>query len=177
MLEFFDYSNRRGVMVQFLPGVHALLLNNSQKDKLACLPPPEHIITWQQRLRNELLDINRRFLIAVNKTEPRRPGEKNANVAGVFFYRYSGNDIYIEELQIAWDLRNDPQVLEGLMKKLEFDIGTKEVTFFAGERIKVESDKEQLAAKLLTKTNAENWENLGNLKAAINALKFRYNRS
>jgi hypothetical protein len=118
-----DYSNRRGVLVPLLPKVHALLKEIAERDKISGLETPEHVITWQQKKRKELTEINRRFLIAMD-------GEI---LAGIFFYRYEGKKIFLEDVQTAWAYRNNPRVMEGFLKKLEYDAGTKDAIFFASK--------------------------------------------
>ncbi|MCL2216027.1 MAG: hypothetical protein FWB91_03285 [Defluviitaleaceae bacterium] len=166
MLEFNDLSNRRGALVPMLAKIHAMFSENATKDTISGIAPPEHIITWRQKMGGRLVDVNRRFLVA----------QDGDMLAGIFIYRYDNTDIYIEELQIAWAFRNNSQVLEGLLKKLEFDHSTKDATFFAGERIKIEADKEKLASVGLGETHENGWEKIGSLAQAINAMKLRYNR-
>ena len=158
-----DYSNRRGVLVPLLPKVHALLKEIAERDKLS--EAPEHVITWQQKKRLELTDINRRFLVAMD-------GEI---LAGIFFYRYadSATKVFLEDVQVAWSYRNNPRVIEGFLKKLEYDAGTKDAAFFTSERIKHDADKEILASKgLATETDNE----LGSFPQMVAAMKIRYNR-
>lgn len=166
-MEFFDYSNRRGALVPVLPKVHALLADISVKDKMAALPMPEHIVTWQQQMRKTVLQINHRFLCAIDASI----------LAGIFFYHYQGTDIYIDECQIAWTYRNNPRVLDGLLKKLEFDTGTRNATFYASDRIKKESDKEILASVGFKEEIEGDYENLGNFATMANTLKLRYGMS
>ena len=166
MLEFHDYSGRRGALVPLLSKMHAMFTENATKDTTAGIAPPEHFVTWRQKAGNRLLDINRRFLIAYD----------GGNLSGVMIYLYDGEDVYIEELQIGWIYRNNPHVLEGLLKKLEFDVGLKEVTFFASDRVKLDSDKEKLAAVGLNDTHKDGWEKLGSLSQTTAAMKARYNR-
>jgi hypothetical protein len=165
MLEINDYSSRRGVIVPLLPKIHAMLKENAENDKLAGLEPPEHVITWTQKMRKDIVDINRRFFVALD----------GANLAGILFYRYDGTDIYIEDLHVAWPFRHNAGVIEGFIKRLEFDGGTKDAKFFASDRVKIESDKEILESKGF-KSRGEGWETLGTFKQTVAALKLRYNR-
>lgn len=168
MLEFNDYSNRRGVIVPILPKIHAMLAENAARDKLAGLEPPEHVIMWSQKMRKILTDINRRFIVALD----------GGFLAGIFFYRYDGKNIYIEDVQVAWAYRNNPGVIDGFLQRLEYDPGTKDAAFFASGRIKSDSDTEALAAKGFKKELDDNgYEKLGTLAQAAAALKLRYNRS
>ena len=166
MIEFFDYSSRRGVLVPLLPKVHALLPENAKNDKTSGQEPPEHIITWQQKIRQQVVDINRRFLVA-------KEGE---DLAGLLFYRFQGTDIYIEDLHVSWKHRNNIQVVEGLLKKLEFDQGAKDASFYASNRVKIEHDKEILADRA-REERSDGWEALGSLGQTINALRIRYTRT
>jgi hypothetical protein len=165
-MEFHDYSNRRGVLVPLLPKVHAMYKENSVRDRLSAIEPPEHLITWQHKQREILVDINRRFLVALDGN----------TLVGVLFYRHAGKDIYIEDLQIAWPYRNNPHIIDGFLKRLEYDPLTKEAVFYASERIKIEADEEVLVAKGLKKKHIDGWENLGSFSKASLALKLRYNR-
>ena len=167
MLEFFDYSSRRGALVTLLPKIHALQTENAQKDKLAGIAPPEHIVTWQQKKKAILLDIKWRFLVALD----------NETLLGIFFYRYEDTNIYVEDLHISYSQRDNKTIVEGLLKKLEYDINAKEATFFAGERIKSESDKEILASVGFKEQHEGGWENIGTLSQAVNTLKIRYTRT
>lgn len=166
MLEINDYSSRRGILVPLLSKIYTMFKENAERDKLADIPPPEHLITWQHKIRKKLLDINRRFLVAMD----------GGMLAGVFFYRYEGADIYIEDVQTAWAFRNNPYVINGFLKKLEYDHGTKEATFFVSDRIKVDSDKELLARKGFKDKYEGGWEKLGTFSQAVAAIKLRYNR-
>ncbi|MCL1884842.1 MAG: hypothetical protein FWF81_13945 [Defluviitaleaceae bacterium] len=165
-MEIKDFSGRRGVLVPIFPKIHAMLKENSEKDRISGLKPPEHVITWQQKMRSTLVDNNRRFFVAMDGN----------NLAGIFFYRYDGNKIYIEDVHVAWAYRRNALVIDGFLKKLEYDQGTKDATFFVGERIKLEVDKEILASKGFKDEHEDGWERLGTLQEAIAALKIRYNR-
>jgi hypothetical protein len=169
MLEIHDYSSRRGVLVPLLPKIHAMTKDNVAKDKLTNLEPPEHVVTWTQKMRKVILDINRRFIVAVD----------GGNLAGIFFYRSDlrvGKKIFIEDVQVAWAYRNNPHVIDNFLKKLEYDQNTKDATFYASERIKIDHDKELLAAKGFKTTHEDGWERLGTFSEAAGAIKIRYNR-
>jgi len=171
MLEFIDYSTRRGAMVALLPKIHALLTEIAVRDKIAGITPPEHLVSWQHKARKELLEVNRRFLVAMDGNL----------LAGLFFYRYNKdkagkNNIYIEDVQIAWVFHKNPLVLEGLLKKLEYDADARNANFFASNRIRVETNKEILASVGFKEEKEGDWENLGNFKEMTNALKVRYSR-
>ena len=93
MLEFVDYSSRRGAMVPLLPKIHALLKELAEKDKLSGVEPPENIVSWRQKTSPILLDISRRFLFAMEI----KGQEKQ--LAGFLFYRCDPKEpgkIYIE---------------------------------------------------------------------------------
>ncbi|MCL2840545.1 MAG: hypothetical protein FWE05_07190 [Defluviitaleaceae bacterium] len=166
MLTFIDYSSRRGALVPLLPKMHKMFTENAMNDTLSGIAPPENIIIWRQKMSSRLVDISRRFLVAYDTDV----------LVGILIYRYDSTDIYIEELQISWLYRDNPNVLEGLIKKLEYDSGTKDATFFASERIKIEADKEKLAAVGISEARENGWEKLGSLPVTIAALKIRYNR-
>jgi hypothetical protein len=129
MLEFIDYSSRRGTMVALLPKIHALLTEIAVRDKIAGITPPEHLVTWQHKARKELIEVNRRFLVAMDGNL----------LVGLFFYRYDKNEknnVYIEDVQISWAFQKNPLVLEGLLKKLEYDADARNATFFCKQQNK-----------------------------------------
>lgn len=165
-MEINDYSNRRGVIVPMFSRIHAMIKENVERDKYAGLEPPEHVITWTQKMSKVVLDINRRFIVA----------KDGGNLAGIFFYRYDGSNIFIEDVQTAWAYRNNHNVIDGFLKKLEYDQGTKDATFFASERIKIDADKEILASKGFKVTYENGWEKLGTFSQAAAAIRIRYNR-
>jgi hypothetical protein len=170
MITFHDYSNRRAVLVPLLAKVHELLKEIAVKDKLSGLETPEHVISWQHKKRRELTDINRRFLVAMD----------GDNLAGIFFYKYDGTDIYLEDVQIAWKYKNNPHAIEGFLKKLEFDAGAKGAIFYSGKRIRNEAEKEILALKSAvppnngTKSSFPAYEKLGDFSQMSDAMKIRY---
>ncbi|MCL2355979.1 MAG: hypothetical protein FWC70_02310 [Defluviitaleaceae bacterium] len=164
MLEVNDYSNRRGIVVPMLPKIHAMLAEIAARDKHS--EPPEHVIIWSQKMRKILMDINRRFIIALD----------GKFLAGIFFYRHDGGNIYIEDLQVAWVFRNNPGVIDGFLQRLEYDSAAKDATFFASERVKSDADQEILAAKGFKRELEDGWENFGTLAQASAAIKVRYGR-
>lgn len=166
MISVFDHSSRRGALVPMLNKIHALIAENAARDTLAGVEPPQNLILWTHKMRKHLVDIKWRFLVATDAT----------NLAGLMFYRYEGNAIYIEEMHVAWAHRNNPQVIEGLLKKLEFDQGTQDAAFYANSRMKLEVNKEILASVGFKDEHEGGWECLGDLAATVNALKLRYNR-
>ena len=166
MIEVFDRSGRRGVLVPMLKKIHELIATNALRDTAAGLPPPDNYIIWSHKMRKQLVDIKWRFLVAMD----------GATIAGLMFYRYLDTAIYIEELQIAWAYRKNPQVIEGLLRKLEFDPGTKVAVFYANDRMKLEPDKEILASVGFRDEHEGGWECLGSFADAVNAIKLRYNR-
>ena len=159
MIEVYDHSSRRGALVPMLKKIHALIAEN--------VATTEHVIFWSHKMRKNLVDIKWRFLIAVD----------GANIAGLFFYRYDGSDIYIEEMQISRAYSGNPQVAEGLLRKLEFDQGTKDAVFYANDRMQLEANKEILASVGFKEEHEGGWERLGDLPATVNALKLRYIRN
>ena len=167
MIEIYDYSNRRGILVPMLPKMYEIITKNATLDKMAGIAPPEHIITWQHRVKKELTDLSRRFIVAMDC----------GTLAGFLFYRYQGGDVYIEELQIAWIQRNKPQILDGFLKKLELDAGTENALFYVNDRIKTEASKEILASVGLREKHEGGWECLGDRTATSTALRIRYIRA
>ena len=169
MIAINDFSSRRGVLVPLLPKFHAIIKENAKRDRVANLEPPEHVITWTQKMRKVILNINRRFVVAMD-------GE---NLVGILFYRAENageKKIFIEDLQTAWAYRNNPQIIDGFLKKLEYDQNTKDATFYASERIKIDYDKELLASKGFKTVHEDGWERLGTFSQAAGAIKIRYNR-
>jgi len=190
MITAFDYSFRRGVLVPLLKQIYTIISQN--------VAGTENIITWQQKMRKNLIDINWRFIIAVD----------GANLLGFIFYRYANSHkeqldfalcenairtlqadcrakfdttqnqiaIYIEEMQIAKGCMANQLVLDSLVKKLEQDQGTKDATLFANDRMKKKLNKEILASVGFKDVIEGGWENLGGLTSTINALKIRYSR-
>ena len=156
-----DHSSRRGVLVAMLKSIYALIADNAQKRKAT---PPDNFITWQHVVKPQLLDISRRFFSAMD----------GDILVGVFFYRYSDGNIYIEELQIAHSYRNNPQILEGFLKKLESDQNAASMTFYANDRMQQEQNKEILATVGIKQEFENGWECLGTFTEMSNALKLRY---
>ena len=130
MLEFIDYTNRRGALVRLQDSIYNMQKDNAQRDKLALAPPPTHIVSWTQTMKRNLLDVNRHFIVAMD----------NKKLAGILFYRYSGTNLYLEDFHIAWGYRSVPQVAEGLLKKVELDTKSKDATVFASVQIKTDAD-------------------------------------
>lgn len=166
MLEFTDFSNRRGALVGLQTSIYNMQKDTALQDKLSLAQPPEHIISWMQKTKASLLDINRRFLVAMD----------GKTLAGILFYRYQDSNLYLEDFHIAWGYRSVPQVAEGLLLKLQQDSKAKDATFFASSQIKTDADTEILASVGFKPTHENGWENLGNMSTAIGLLKLRYNR-
>ena len=166
MVEVQDFSSRRGAIVPVLPSVHAMLAENSKH--IASTSPPEHIIIWTQKMRKILMDINRRFFLAMD----------GKIVAGVFFYRIEGGNVFFEDVHVAWTYRNNSSVVDGFVQRLEYDASLKGATFFAGKNVRSDADQEILMAKGFERGLDENgYEKLGTLSQAAGALKARYGRS
>ena len=172
MLEVYDYSSRRGVLVSFLPKMHELLKSNASKDKYSSIKPPSHYITWSHAEKIKLLDINRKFLIA----------NVFQKFAGYLIYRLdaSNNSIYIEALHIVYKHTKTVQIIEGLLKKLELDDNAKDAIFFVGDGVKME-ENELILSSAMHKHEPKNvvsdsneWENVGNFAEMANIIKIRY---
>ena len=170
MPEFIDYSSRRGAIVPLLPSVHALLKELAKKDKHYLHDAPEDLVLWRHKMEPLLLDISRRFLFALEMAGTRR------TLLGFLFYRYEGNDIYIEDKQLAWRSRSDMAVSHGLINKLERDPRAKDAVFYANDRLRKPVDKEILAAAGFKETIPGGWEKMGGINEVTAALKQRYNR-
>ena len=79
-------------------------------------------------MKPRLVDVNWRFITAVD----------DATLVGVFFYRHGGANVYIEEMQVAYTHHGNLQVIEGFLKKLEFDKAAMDATFYANDRMQLE---------------------------------------
>ena len=167
-MEIHDFSARRGALVPYFSQIHAMIKENALRDRFGNLQPPEHLVTWQHKMRKELVDINRRFVVALD----------GGQLTGVLFYRVDGTDIYIEDIQVAWAHRNNPAIIDGFLKRLEHDqtAGAKGAVFYASERIKIDMDTEKLVARGHKVERVDGWEQLGTLAQTAAALKIRYNR-
>jgi hypothetical protein len=174
MLEIIDYSSRRGAIVPLLPKVHALLKELSEKERLCGLEPPENWVTWRQKMNPLLLDVQRRYLFAIDVEKPDK-----REVLGYLFYRCSPQEadrLYIDDMQIAWAHGINPAVAEGLINKLQNDPRAKAAMFFGSERLRKMADKEILAGVGFKEHFPDGWEPLGNVREAMGALKLRYGR-
>ncbi|MCL2188881.1 MAG: hypothetical protein FWC16_08155 [Defluviitaleaceae bacterium] len=170
MLEFIDYSSRRGAIVNLLPQVHGLLKELSANDKLCGLEAPEGIVGWRQKMNPLLLDITRRFVFAVDTA-------KNRKLVGFLFYRHGeAGKLYIEDMQVAFGERGE-MVSAGMLAKLEYDAKAREAAFFGSERLRKMQDKEILAGVGFVEHFANGYELLGDIKEASGALKLRYGKA
>lgn len=155
-----------------LPRVHGLIRELAEKDKSGGPDMPETLVTWRRIMGEQLLDIHRRFLFAMDIGSGRR------DVLGFIFYRCDAPErIYIEDMQIAWKERYNAAVLDGLVTKLQLDPRAKDAQFFGSEKLKLVPDKEILAGVGFRDTFPDGWEPLGDCKEAMGTLKVRYTRS
>ena len=164
MLKVTDYSTHRGGVVTLLPKIHAMFKENARNDKAGVLKNPGHIITWQQLIKKQLTDINRRFIIATYQTE----------LAGLLFYRYENGNAYIEEMQFATAHKNQVAAFDALFKKVEMDPKAHGAVFFVSDRIKLERNKEILASVGFKDSVENGYEKLGSLAEAASSLKLRF---
>ena len=164
MLKITDYSTHRGGVVTLLPKIHAMFKDNAQSDKTGVLKHPGHIITWQQQIKKQLTDINQRFIIATEGTE----------LAGLLFYRYENGSAYIEEMQFAKTYENQTAAFDGIFKKLEMDKAAHGAVFYVSDRIKLERNKEILAAAGFKESIENGYEKLGSLAEAAAGLRLRF---
>ena len=181
MLEAVDYSGRRGVIVSMFDAIYALLKKNAEKDVMAHLPPPEHIILWKQSMRGQLMDVNRRWFFAFD----------GKTLAGLAFFHLggaspanpsplvpaSGENIYLDEFQLDWAYRHSDAAFNVLLEKFAND---REVAaaaaIFASERVKNEENKEILASVGFKDTPPDGYQRLGTTQETASALKQRYRR-
>ena len=172
MIEITDYSGRRGAMVPLFPKIHEITKENVQRGKFAKLEQPEHVVTWQHKMRKVILDISRRFIVA----------RDDAFLAGIFFYRIDAQNqqiVYVEDVQVAWAYRNSSEIMDGFLRRVEKDpiAGVKGVTFYAGKRIRIDVETEKLVARGHKFERESGWEKLGTFAEAAAALKARYSKN
>jgi hypothetical protein len=170
MLEITDFSNRRGAVVPLLPKIHAMLAASANKDTVAGLKPPANYILWKQEISKQLIDISRRWVTVMDGTD----------VAGLLFYRFDakGENIYVDELRIAWAYRNNNNVITLLHDRFINDNSVKKASaVFAGANVKREANQEILATVGFEATFADGLEPLGKPADAAAAFKLRYSRS
>ena len=156
MIEVMDQSARRGAIVPLLDSVYKIIAANGT--------PMTHIITWKQKMSKNLVDINWRFIVAIEA----------GRLVGFLFYRYQGPNIYIEELHTAPDKKTDASIIQGLLAKLELDNGTKGAAFYINGRMQLAKREEMLAAVGLVPELENGWQCIGNLEEVKNEIKGRY---
>jgi hypothetical protein len=168
MLEVHDYSNRRGVLVPFLPAIYNLLKETAAKEPHSILEPPEHIVLWRQAMNKKLVEVHRRWLIVTD-------GPK---LTGLMFYHFDKDkNINLDELRIDWAYRNNPTVFTLLHDRFINEPAVKKTAaVFAGANIKKEANQELLAAVGMDKPFEGGLEPLGSPVDAAAALKLRYTK-
>ena len=172
MLEFIDYSSRRGRIVPLLMQVYSLLKELAKKDKHYGQDPPEVFTTWRHKHASELLDINRRFIFALETDN------RGRHVVGFLFYRHGDdNALYIEDMQLSLAKRGEATIAAGLLAKLEYDVKAKEASIYGSERLRKMTDKEILAEVGFVESFPHGYEPLGTLKEAVGALTQRYSKT
>ena len=170
MLEAIDYSNRRGVIALMLNEIYTVMAENAEKDKQANLPPPGNRILWVQRYKKIVVDVNRRWLFAMDGN----------SIAGFMFFRLeeNGSHIYLDEFMLAWPYRHNAPVFGLLLDKFMNDRAVREASeVFAGERIRIEHDKELLASVGFKDEYENGFQSLGAPNRAADTLKIRYGRA
>ena len=122
MLAFYDFSARRGAMVPLLAQIYDLSLAScaAASDKRVIPSPPENFIFWRQRMYKQLVEVPRRWLVAV---------EGNV-VAGVLFYYHENANLHIDTLHIVANHPKYTAVVVGLLDKLALDPASKDADFF-----------------------------------------------
>ena len=164
MLKVTDYSKHRGGVVALLPQIHSMYKENALADKSGVLQNPGHIVTWQQKIKKRLTDINWRFLIATQKDR----------LVGVMFYRYDNNNAYIEEFQFHKNFEGDTEAFDQIFKKIEMDKKSADSVFYVGQFVKLEKNKEILASAGFKEVSKEGYELLGSLSEARASLRLRF---
>ena len=135
MFEVFDYSARRGALVPLLASIYKIICETKIKN-------PENFIFFKQRMSKLLIDINYRWIII----------NENKQLAGFLFYRYEGKNIYITDLHISKSVKTPVDAITMLIKKMEYDQGTKTADFYENDFL------------------------LGDLKKTSDTLILRYNK-
>ena len=164
MLKVTDYSNHRGGVVTLLPQIHSMYKENALADKSGVLQNPGHIITWQQKIKKRLTDINWKFLIATQKDR----------LVGVLFYRYDGANAYVEEFQFHKSFEGDTEAFDQIFKKLEMDKKSSSAVFYVSKYVKLEKNKEILASAGFKEFSGDGYELLGNFNEARASLRLRF---
>ena len=164
MLRVTDFSSHRGGVVALLPKIHSMFKENARADRSGVLQNPGHIVTWQQKIKKRLTDINWHFVIATQ-------GDR---LVGVLFYRHEGNNAYIEELQFHKDFEGDTEAFDLIFKKLEMDKKALSAVFYVSQYVKLEKNKEILASVGIKEAAACGYENLGSLGEAKASLRLRF---
>ena len=163
MLKVTDFSSHRGGVLSLLPKIHSMFKENAAADKSGTLKNPGHIVTWQQRIKKQLTDINWRFIIAAF----------DKKLAGVMFYRFEEENAYIEEFQFDKDFIGDELVFDQILKKIEMDKKAHTAVFYVSKHIKLEKNKEILASVGIKDEQGE-YEKLGTLNETRGNLKIRF---
>ena len=164
MLKVTDYSSHRGGVVTLLPQIHSMYKQNALADKSGVLQNPGHIVTWQQKIKKRLTDINWHFIIATQKDR----------LAGVLFYRYDGNNAYIEEFQFHKNFEGDTEAYDQIFKKVEMDRKSAGAVFYVSQFVKLEKNKEILASAGFKEVSVNGYEQLGSFAEARASLKLRF---
>ena len=116
MFEVFDYSSRRGAIVPLLADIYKIICETKIKN-------PENIIFFKQRMSKLLIDINYRWIILNEKK----------SLAGFLFYRYENETIHITDLHISKTVNSPKEAITLILKKMEYDQGTKTASFYENE--------------------------------------------
>ena len=164
MLKVTDYSSHRGGVVNLLPKIHSMYKENALADKSGVLQNPGHIVTWQQKIKKRLTDINWHFVIATQKDR----------LVGVLFYRYERNNAYIEEFQFHKNFEGDIEAFDQIFKKMEMDKKSSSAVFYVSRFVKLEKNKEILASAGFKDTSTDDYEQLGSFSEARASLKLRF---
>ena len=153
-----DLSNRRGAIVHLLPQVYILLQKNGYE-----LP---NKILWTQNMRKAIIDINKKWLFALEGTY---------HLRGLMFYHLdlTGKSVYLDAFE-----GNNTQILEALIDKFSNDsiVKTQE-SFYVSRNIKREASEEILETVGLQDEsvfNDEGYQMLGSLTDTLKALRVRY---
>ena len=157
-MNILDLSNRRGAIVHMLPQIYKLF-----KADGIDLP---NIILWTQDMRRSVIDINRKWIFALQGT---------SNVHGLMFYRVGadGKSIYVDHL-----VSSQSAIIDALLKKFEqSDLVKGAEAFYLGREIKREAKEEAMSSVGLQDDsvfNDEGYQFIGGTKEILAALKLRY---
>ena len=158
MVNIVDLSRRRGAIVHLLPQVYELLQKSGHG-----LP---NRILWTQGMRKAVVEINRKWIFALEGTY---------HLRGLMFYHLGadGKSLYLDAFEA-----NNTKIFELLITKFSNDSTVKnQEIFYIGRNIRREAAEEMLESVGLQDDSVyddDGYQNLGGLAETVKALKLRY---